>query len=258
MQYLVEAQTDKGILKDTNQDSLTVKLADTDMGEVLMAVICDGVGGLSQGEVASGNVVLAFQEWFYATLPILIARGSLEQEIENQWRTLVEQVNRKLISYGEERHRKLGTTVTAALFLQEKYYVIHVGDCRLYQIKDEIKQLTKDQTYIAQQIEQEKMTASEALNDSRRNMLLQCIGVSNPLKPDFFSGKVMDGASYLLCTDGFRHKVTEEEIYQYCCPEQNQEEQMMNQNLQSVINLVKNRQETDNISAILLLGRNKQ
>ena len=64
LHYTVAAQTDVGIFKDVNQDSMTVKVADTPYGEVAFAVICDGMGGLDQGEVASALVVRAFEEWF--------------------------------------------------------------------------------------------------------------------------------------------------------------------------------------------------
>ncbi len=257
MQYLAEAQTDIGTIKTINQDSLMVKIADTDIGEVLMAVICDGLGGLQHGEIASGNVVLGFQEWFCSTLPVLVARRNIEQEIETQWRALVNEMNTRIICYGEENSIKLGTTLTAVLFVEEHYYVIHVGDCRLYHINDNIKQLTRDQTFIAKQIELEKMTLQEAQRDSRRNMLLQCIGVNNNLHPDFFRGTISEDSIYLLCTDGFRHKITEDEIYEYCNPNKNVKEQMMIQNLQYLISLNKDRQETDNISAILIRTRGR-
>ena len=64
MRYMATAVTDAGIVKKINQDSLTVKIAQTSSGQVCMAVVCDGLGGLSLGEVASGNVVLAFDRWF--------------------------------------------------------------------------------------------------------------------------------------------------------------------------------------------------
>lgn len=257
MQYLAEAQTDIGITKTVNQDSLVVKIADTDIGEVLMAVICDGLGGLQHGEIASANAVLAFEEWFCTTLPVLIARGISEQEIETQWKKLMSQINTKIIGYGEEKHIKLGTTITAVLFVEEHYYVIHVGDCRLYQLSDSLKQLTQDQTFIAQQIELENMTIEEAQKDSRKNMLLQCVGINYNIHPDFFSGITSPDSIYLLCTDGFRHEITEDEIFEYCNPDRNTDERMMNQNLKYLIDTVKDRQETDNISAIMIRSQEK-
>ena len=69
MKFLVTASTDVGILKETNQDSCLVKHISTKIGEILLAVVCDGMGGLSKGELASATVVRAFSHWFNEELP---------------------------------------------------------------------------------------------------------------------------------------------------------------------------------------------
>ena len=69
MRYVATADTDIGISKDTNQDSVLIKHASTDKGEVLLAVVCDGMGGLSKGELASATVIRAFADWFDNELP---------------------------------------------------------------------------------------------------------------------------------------------------------------------------------------------
>ena len=75
MDYLVSASTDIGIKKNTNQDSLAIKVAETSIGKVAFALVCDGMGGLQHGEVASANLILAFSNWFDNDLPRLIERG---------------------------------------------------------------------------------------------------------------------------------------------------------------------------------------
>ena len=72
MDLLTALYTDTGIRKKTNEDSLCLKLADTALGKVALAVVCDGMGGLSKGEVASASVVKAFSNWFDAELPALL------------------------------------------------------------------------------------------------------------------------------------------------------------------------------------------
>ena len=64
MKYEIAVQTDIGIKKDTNQDSCCVKEAVTEKGNILFAVICDGMGGLAKGEVASATLVKTFSNWF--------------------------------------------------------------------------------------------------------------------------------------------------------------------------------------------------
>mgnify|MGYP004442078317 CR=1 FL=1 len=74
MKFMAIADSDIGIVKDTNQDSLLIKHADTQRGEVLLAIVCDGMGGLTKGEVASATVIKAFSDWFDT---------ELEYELEN-------------------------------------------------------------------------------------------------------------------------------------------------------------------------------
>ena len=69
MHYMATADTDIGIKKQTNQDSILIKHGQCEKGEILLAVICDGMGGLKKGEVASATVVKKFSEWFDSELP---------------------------------------------------------------------------------------------------------------------------------------------------------------------------------------------
>ena len=64
MQFKVAADTDIGIKKQTNQDSVLVKHGKCGLGEVLLAVVCDGMGGLDRGELASASVIREFNGWF--------------------------------------------------------------------------------------------------------------------------------------------------------------------------------------------------
>ena len=64
MRYLIAAHTDVGIKKKTNQDSYMIKEAQTKMGRIFFGVLCDGMGGLSNGELASATVIRAMEQWF--------------------------------------------------------------------------------------------------------------------------------------------------------------------------------------------------
>ncbi len=228
-----------------------MKIAYSRWGMVCMAVICDGLGGLAQGEVASGNVILAFDKWFKEEF-LKSDKEWTEERIKNAWESIVYMTNAKIKDYGQRCRIELGTTLTAVLFLGNSYYAVHVGDCRLYEIQQSCKKITRDQTLVASEVEYGIISEEEAQNDSRRNVLLQCIGVTSNLMPDFIYGRTTPNASYLLCSDGFRHVVSEQEIQMYCNPENNTREHVIQANLQSMIELNKQRGETDNISAILV------
>lgn len=251
MQYIGNAVTDKGSYKKVNQDSLTVKIADSPWGPVCLAVICDGLGGLKQGEVASTGVVTAFDRWFRERFGRL-QDGWCGKEIEQEWRKLLLFANDRIMEYGKRNRVELGTTVTAALFCDTRYYVMHVGDCRLYAVTDRLTQLTKDQTLIAYEMEAGRMTAEQAASDSRKNVLLQCVGVTGHIVPDFLTGSVSPDTAYLLCSDGFRHEITDQEIEEWCNPRKNENQEAIGQNLKALVALNRTRGERDNISAILI------
>lgn len=251
MNFIGTAVTDVGISKKINQDSLTLKMAYTSWGMVCMAVICDGLGGLSRGEVASGNVIMAFDRWFKEKFLKSDFEWTKEQ-IQQDWEEIVFSMNTKIKEHGMRQGIELGTTITAALFIQGKYYVIHVGDTRLYEIGTACRTITKDQTLVEQEVERGIITEEEALTDSRRNVLLQCVGVTEELVPSFLSGDIIANAAYLICSDGFRHTVTPEEIYQSCRAAENTSQEMMNKHLQELVEMNKQRGERDNISAILI------
>ena len=68
MEYVAAYHTDVGISKKTNQDSLAIKVVETKKGKIAFAIVCDGMGGLSKGELASKEVIMAFSDWFDNTL----------------------------------------------------------------------------------------------------------------------------------------------------------------------------------------------
>ena len=81
MNFIISANTDIGISKTTNQDSLTVKHLTTPLGTMVFALMCDGMGGLDKGEVASATVIRAFDEWVHNQLPQL-CNAPLEDAVE--------------------------------------------------------------------------------------------------------------------------------------------------------------------------------
>ncbi len=252
MNYIVTARTDIGISKTTNQDSLSVRVANTSQGRMVFAVLCDGMGGLSKGEVASASVVSAFEEWFLHELPRLTVAPLEDGTIRSQWNGIITQQNCRIQAYGAQQNEKLGTTVVAMLITPARYYILNVGDSRAYEISDTVKQLTTDQTFVQREISLGRMTEEEAMRDDRRHMLLQCVGASSDVCPDMFFGQTHDNAVYMLCSDGFRHVITEEEIYQYLSPDVLLNEHIMNANSEALIALNKARMERDNISVTLV------
>lgn len=242
--------TDVGIQKTNNQDSLLLQQADGDFGSAMLAVLCDGLGGLEKGEVASAAVVRAFSNWFQHVYPQLLKKQCGSRELLNSWSQLVSSMNRSIADYGEKYGITLGTTLEALLLMKDKYYIFHIGDCRIYLKEKMLKQLTKDQTFIQRQMDLGAMTVEQALKDPRRNTLLQCIGASQYIEPDFIEGKLMKGQSFLICSDGFRHMLSSEELSDSLELPTHFDEKMMKDRLIQLTDICKRRGENDNITSI--------
>lgn len=252
MDFLVSANTDIGIKKDTNQDGLSVKVIHTPQGKAVFGILCDGMGGLSSGEVASTTVISAFNDWVASKLPELFKKGINDADVRGQWEQIVLNLNENIQKYGDKKGIKLGTTAVIMLITQTRYYVLNIGDSRAYEIFDMVHQITEDQTFIAREIKLGRMTPEQAKTDPRRNVLLQCVGASEEIYPDMFFGDVKKNAVYMMCSDGFRHEITNDEIYEKFQPSVLTDTNAMNNNSRFLIELNKQRSEKDNISVLLI------
>lgn len=252
LNYIISASSDIGIKKNTNQDSLSVKVYNTPIGKLTFAVLCDGMGGLDMGEIASATVVTAFIDWIYRNLQYMVENSIEDAFIRREWENLAYDMNDKLRLYGEKNGVKLGTTLTVILITENRYYLCNIGDTRAYEITTHAVQLTEDQTVVQREINLGILTPEQAKTDARRNVLLQCIGASEIISPAMYFGETKKDAVYMLCTDGFRHEITNEEIHYWLNPYVMCETKQMKENIDYLIDLNKQRFEQDNISAIAI------
>lgn len=229
-----------------------MRVANTAQGRMVFAVLCDGMGGLELGEVASAAVIHAFDRWFKNDLPALCSAPIEDSDIRMQWSNIVTEQNNAIKAYGARQGVRLGTTVVAVLLTQSRYYILNVGDSRAYELSDCLKQMTDDQTFVAREVALGNMTEEQAKVDSRRSVLLQCVGASDEVYPDMFFGATHGNAVYMLCSDGFRHEISADEIYEKLNPNVLLDEYQMNTNAEALIELNKARGETDNISVALV------
>jgi len=252
MNFLKVAHTDIGIKKSTNQDSVLIEEATTDYGQVLMAVVCDGMGGLAKGEVASSTVINAVSEWFSTEFADILYTGMDADALRISLENFIYRMNEKIQTYSKYNRCSMGTTFVALFVVGSKYYIMNIGDSRVYRIKDTFELLTKDQTYVQREIDMGRLTPEQAEKDPQRSVLLQCVGASNYIAPDFYVGDVAANDCYLLCSDGFRHVIEPSEFYEYLNPYVVTDEEKMKQALAYFVDLNKYRREEDNISAALI------
>ncbi|MBQ3545909.1 MAG: serine/threonine-protein phosphatase [Lachnospiraceae bacterium] len=252
MKFLTAIHTDIGIKKKTNQDSILLMEAETDIGNVLFTVVCDGMGGLEKGEVASATVIREYENWFKNVFPEVLYSGITETFIRESIEKVIFDMNVKISSYGKKVGINLGTTVLVLLIVNNIYYCINVGDTRCYKIDTSFNQLTKDQTYVQREVDMGRLTLEQAKNHPQRNVLLQCVGASEEIKPDFYTSEVNSNDMFMLCTDGFRHVITEEEFFEYMNPDILHNQEKMEETIKYFTDLNKYRKEEDNISVVLI------
>ena len=254
MEYTIAAYTDVGTVKKTNQDSFCVRRAALpEGGEIALVVVCDGMGGLSRGELASAEAVRAFGAWFDGSmerLPALCARdfGAVRQ----QWEDLIQNLHSRLLAYARSCQIQLGTTLVAWLTAGGRYLAVSVGDSRLYEYGARLRQVTQDQSLVAREIALGRITEEQALHHPQRNVLLQCLGAGGTVSPVFQEGRVSGGALYLLCSDGLVHEVGRAELEERLLPIRLDTKEQMTRTLAGLVEDCKARGEGDNITAVLV------
>lgn len=213
MKFLVSYLSDVGSTKSVNQDSFGYKEINVNGENYSIFIVCDGMGGLQKGELASATVVNSFLKWFEESFPE-ICEGFHFPTIQEKMSELIQDANKSLFQYGTKNNMQLGTTLSVVVCSEYGNYLIaNVGDSRVYHISQEkTVQLTVDQTFVEQEIRNNRMTREEALTSKYRNVLTQCIGASNSVEPLFYKGMVESGTAFLACSDGFRHFMSESDL----------------------------------------------
>lgn len=230
--------SDKGMQKERNEDSFLLQHIETKKGEILLAGICDGMGGLFQGEIASGYVCEEVGKWFYKELlPILWKNRMTPMQrtrvIKKSGCRLFSRINEELVSYQTRKHKKVGTTASILICYQRRYYVFHIGDSRIIIFHKSIEQITKEHAVNA-------------------NTLTRCLGVNGESKPDFMSGRIRKKMGFLLCSDGFIQKVKAQDMGAALQESTVRTTAMIQKILKEIAVRSMQRGETDNLSAIYL------
>ena len=96
MNFITAYHTDAGISKKINQDSLLIARAAVNGGNALFASVCDGMGGLSKGELASASLVRSLSDWFCRKFPRIMEKGFSSRALKKSWTELIEEANRKI------------------------------------------------------------------------------------------------------------------------------------------------------------------
>ncbi len=204
------AGTDRGLIRELNEDSYRI-LPDSSQSPCVF-IIADGMGGHNCGEVASRMAVDHLSESIINEGIGIWSRGDVGAEL----RKFVEDTNRAVFDKSLERPEAngMGTTLTAAVINENTITVAHVGDSRLYLIRNgKMIQLTEDHSYIGELVKNGSLTREEAEHHPGKNIITRAIGSSPDLEVDILTSDIEMEDIFLLCTDGLTNMIGENEIY---------------------------------------------
>ena len=205
------AKSDVGKLRDTNEDSYYISNVDD---EIKIFILADGMGGYNGGEIASKLAVstaLSYIQTNFENIP------KEKEDILNLVKSAMEYAN--MVVYEKSNNEKeltgMGTTLEVCLIYNNKVYIGHVGDSRIYRIRKEfIRKLTHDHSYVQKLVKDGTITEEEARNHPKKNMLMKALGCTAFLEPDVTVKGFIKDDIILMCSDGLSNMLDDEEIYE--------------------------------------------
>ena len=208
------AVTDVGRVRDHNEDAIG-----TDMSIGLL-VLADGMGGYNAGEIASGIAVKTILEQVHAGVET-IERGGVDSEtgLMRQSIVLRDAISRanKVINQTSESQPQcegMGTTIVSVLFYDNRASIAHVGDSRLYRLRNErFEQITMDHSLLQELVDRGFYSEEEAQRSTNRNYVTRALGVEPRIEVEVQEAKVLPGDYYVLCSDGLSDMVEDEDIH---------------------------------------------
>ena len=198
--------TDVGRVRESNQDY--VYTSESPVGNLPnLFIVADGMGGHAAGDFASKYTVeqiVAYIEKAPMTSPVDLIRGA------------VTKANASLMALAKSDMNLsgMGTTVVIATIIGDCMYVANVGDSRLYLLRDELTQITKDHSLVQEMVRMGEMDASEAKFHPDKNIITRAVGAFEELEIDFFEEYVQSGDVVLMCTDGLSNMVDDTDVRQ--------------------------------------------
>ena len=215
--------SDVGRSRDHNEDSFVIydprqgRLNGPDSvkmpapAEGMLFMVADGMGGAAAGEVASAmavDTVVDVLAGMWESSPGVVAA---KFDFSDSLRRATESANARIHSYASENseHRGMGTTATIAALRADTVFLSQVGDSRAYLARaGSVHQLTRDQSLMQRLVDAGELTAEEAEQSDRRNIILQALGPEPSIRSDISYQQLEDGDILILCSDGLSGQVS--------------------------------------------------
>ena len=204
------AKSDLGKVREMNQDYYYIS---NSLDEVQLYLLADGMGGYNGGEIAS-------------KLAVQTAKNYIEnnfKEIEKDRDSIIQLLGSSMeyanmVVYEKSKENAelqgMGTTLEICLIYNNKVYIGHVGDSRIYRIRKEfIRKLTQDHSYVQKLVSDGTITKEEAAHHPQKNMLMKALGCNAFVEPDVMVKGFLKDDILIMCSDGLTNMVDQETIY---------------------------------------------
>jgi serine/threonine protein phosphatase PrpC len=259
----IAAWTTTGMVRTGNEDALAVlhgvDSRQDDLYEYALILLCDGMGGYEAGEIAAALAIAVLKK-FFLQQPMFAGLAGQEPPAEpvdvdaakKLFDAAMRHVNREVFTASRTGRGKRGMGCTAeAIYIDPRHIIVgHVGDSRVYHIKDgRLQQLTRDQTLVNRLVELGQIRPEDADSHPRKNELQQAIGGQPEVHPGVYHARIKRGDWVLVCSDGLSNHINNQELEKMLTREASNSAEEAARRLLNLVNL---RGATDNATIVVV------
>ncbi len=204
------AKSDVGKIREKNEDYYEIS---NSLDEVQLYILADGMGGASGGEIASKLAVQKAKKY------ILNNFKDIEKDRDSIIQLVASSMEYANMCVYEEAQKNtelegMGTTLEIALIYNNKVFIGHIGDSRIYRIRKAfIRKLTQDHSYVQKLVKDGTITQEQAEKHPQKNILLKVLGCNAFIEPDVMVKGFLKDDILVMCSDGLSNMVTQDDIY---------------------------------------------
>ena len=236
------AKSDKGNVRETNEEYFYIS---NSLDQIQLFLLADGMGGYNGGEIAS-------------QLAIQTAKNYIEnnfKEIEKDRDSIIQLLGSSMeyanmVVYEKAKENPelqgMGTTLEICLIYNNKAYIGHVGDSRIYRVRKQfIRKLTQDHSYVQKLVKEGTITKEQAEHHPQKNMLMKALGCNAFVEPDVMVKGFLKDDILIMCSDGLSNMVDQQTIYEMASKN-------IEQATKDLVQLAKDRGGYDNITVVII------
>ena len=206
--FKVFSQSDVGLVRESNEDACRCGVFSSNAA---WAVVCDGMGGVNGGNVASSIAVQKISE----TILDGFRQGMSGEAVRELLASSIASANRAVheMAGSDVTLTGMGTTVVAAVVSGAVVHVAHAGDSRAYLLlPGGIRRLTTDHSVVQEMVDKGDITEQQARIHPQKNVITRALGVESSLRIDYIETEAPAGCRLLICTDGLTNYMEEDQI----------------------------------------------